>query len=442
MQWTGDRNAGFSRADPARLFAPPVMDPVYGYQAINVEAQERSPSSLLNWMRRMLRLRRQHPTLGRGTFDPIATNNRRVLAFVREDSQQQILVVANMARTAQPVSLDLQRFQGRYPVELIGNTELPVVTGDPYFLTLAPHGFFWFQLAQVSKPIVLQRPRLQGRDEPVPKLLVSAVWESLLDSHTRTLLERDALIGFLSRQRWYAAKARQAARARFADWTLLDGAPPIFLCIAEVEYGDDVVDRYALVLAAVAGEAANQVVLQRPASVLARLSGARTGVLYDGMTDPAVAKRVMDLMRAWRHDQHALGNSPHRVQLNRRTAFRLTRVRCASTFRWSSRATRACSLARSICSRCFAALQTGREPRHRSGADAGQPRRTKPASRRCWPGPSIRRPARCRPRLRWCSSRWRAGARRGSAPWTKCTTTRSGRCSSTARAPTVATAGR
>ena len=297
MQWTGDRNAGFSRADPARLFAPPVMDPVYGYQAINVEAQERSPSSLLNWMRRMLRLRRQHPTLGRGTFDPIATNNRRVLAFVREDSQQQILVVANMARTVQPVSLDLQRFQGRYPVELIGNTELPVVTGDPYFLTLAPHGFFWFQLAQVSKPIVLQRPRLQGRDEPVPKLLVSAVWESLLDSHTRTLLERDALIGFLSRQRWYAAKARQAAKARFADWTLLDGAPPIFLCIAEVEYGDDMVDRYALVLAAVAGEAANQVVLQRPASVLARLSGARTGVLYDGMTDPAVAKRVMDLMR-------------------------------------------------------------------------------------------------------------------------------------------------
>jgi maltose alpha-D-glucosyltransferase / alpha-amylase len=297
MQWTGDRNAGFSRADPARLFAPPVMDPVYGYQAINVEAQERSPSSLLNWMRRMLRLRRQHPTLGRGTFEAIATNNRRVLAFVREDAQQQILVVANMARTAQPVHLDLQRFQGRHPVELIGNTELPEVTSEPYFLTLAPHGFFWFQLAQVSKPIVLQRPRLQGRDEPVPKLLVSAVWESLLDSHTRTLLERDALIGFLSRQRWYAAKARQARRARFADWTMLDGSPPLFLCIAEVEYDQGEIDRYALVLAAVAGQAADQVVLQRPASVIARLSGARSGVLYDGMTDPAVAKRVMDMMR-------------------------------------------------------------------------------------------------------------------------------------------------
>jgi len=297
MQWTGDRNAGFSRADPARLFAPPVMDSVYGYQAINVEAQERSPSSLLNWMRRMLRLRRQHPTLGRGSFEAVATNNRRVLAFVREDAQQQILVVANMARTAQPVHLDLQRFEGRHPVELIGNTELPPVTSDPYFLTLAPHGFFWFQLAQVSKPTVLQRPRLQGRDEPIPKLLVSAVWESILDSHTRTLLERDALLGFLSRQRWYAAKARQATRARFADWTMLDGSPPLFLCIAEIEYEDGALDRYALVLAAVAGEVANQVVLQRPASVLARLSGARSGVLYDGMTDPAVATRVMELLR-------------------------------------------------------------------------------------------------------------------------------------------------
>ena len=297
MQWTGDRNAGFSRADPARLFAPPVMDPVYGYQAINVEAQERSPSSLLNWMRRMLRLRRQHPTLGRGSFDPVATDNRRVLAYLREDAQQQILVVANMARTVQPVHLDLQRFQGRHPVELIGNTELPNVTTEPYFLTLAPHGFYWFQLAQVSKPIVLQRPRLAGRDEPVPKLLVSAVWESLLDGATRALLERDALIGFLTRQRWYAAKARHATRARFADWTMMDANPPLFFCIVEVEYAGGVVDRYALVLAAVAGEMAHQVLQHRHSAILARLSGAKAGVLYDGMTDPIVANRVMDIMR-------------------------------------------------------------------------------------------------------------------------------------------------
>nr|MBA3270751.1 putative maltokinase [Acidobacteriota bacterium] len=268
-----------------------------GYQAINVEAQERSPSSLLNWMRRMLTLRRQHPTLGRGTFEAVPTDNRRVLAYLREDEQQQILVVANMARTAQPVHLDLQRFHGRHPVELIGNTELPVVTTEPYFLTLAPHGFFWFQLAPVPKPVVVQRPRHAGRDEPIPKLLVSAVWENLLDSATRTLIERDALTGFLSRQRWYAGKARHATRARFVDWALLDAVSPLFLCIAEVEYGNGGSDRYALVLATAAGADAKLVEQQLPSSILARLSGARGGVLYDGMTDPAVTNRVMDVFR-------------------------------------------------------------------------------------------------------------------------------------------------
>jgi maltose alpha-D-glucosyltransferase/alpha-amylase len=297
MQWTGDRNAGFSRADPARLFAPPVMDPVYGYQAINVEAQERSPSSLLNWMRRMLTLRRQHPTLGRGTFEPVATDNRRVLAYLREDATQQILVVANMARTAQPVHLDLHRFGGRHPVELIGNTELPPVGADPYFLTLGPHGVFWFQLSQVAKPIVLQRPRLEGRDEPVPKLLVSAEWHNLLDSATRGLIERDALRPFLLRQRWYAGKARRAKTARFVDWTLLDASPPLFLCIVEVDYEAGAADRYVVVLATAAGDHAHHIFQQRHPSVVARLSGARAGVLYDGMTDTGVATRVFAALR-------------------------------------------------------------------------------------------------------------------------------------------------
>jgi maltose alpha-D-glucosyltransferase/alpha-amylase len=297
MQWTGDRNAGFSRADPARLFAPPVMDPLYGYQAINVEAQERSPASLLNWMRRMLALRRQHPTLGRGSFEPIATDNRRVLAYLREDAQQQILVVANMARTMQPVHLDLQRFDGRHPVELIGNSELPAVTANPYFLTLGPHSFYWFQLARVAKPLVLQRPRLAGRDEPVPTLLVSAVWENLLDSATRAIIERDALPGFLSRQRWYGGKARTATRARFADWALLEADPPLFLCIVEVEYEGYEPDRYALLLATASREVAREIHAQQHSSVLARLSGAKSGVLYDGMQDPAVALRMMRVLK-------------------------------------------------------------------------------------------------------------------------------------------------
>ncbi|MGQ0736708.1 MAG: maltose alpha-D-glucosyltransferase [Acidobacteriota bacterium] len=297
MQWTGDRNAGFSRADPARLFAPPVMDPVYGYQAINVEAQERSPASLLNWMRRMLALRRQNQTLGRGSFEPVATDNRRVLAFLREYEGQQMLIVANMARTAQPVHLDLQRFQGRHPVELVGNTEFPSVSADPYRLTLGPHGFYWFQLAAAAKPIVLQRPRVAGRDEPEATLLVSAVWENLLDGHPRTLLERDALPGFLAKQRWYGGKAQTISKARFADWVLLEEDPALFLSIVEVVFDNGTIDRYGMVLATATGEAAKTIAAERHESVLARLSGARSGLLYDGMTDAAVAQRFMRVLR-------------------------------------------------------------------------------------------------------------------------------------------------
>jgi maltose alpha-D-glucosyltransferase/alpha-amylase len=297
MQWTGDRNAGFSRSDPARLFAPPIMDPLYGYQAINVEAQERSPSSLLNWMRRMLALRRQYPTFGRGTFEPLATSNRRVLAYVREDAQQQIVVVSNMARTVQPVHVDLSRFKGMHLVEIIGNTEMPPIGDDPYFLTLAPHGFYWFQLSKVAKPIMAQRPRLAGREEPVPTLLVSAVWDTLLDGHARVLLERDALTGFLARQRWYAGKARTMRRARFADWALLDTKPAVFLSLIEVEFAEGELERYLVVLATAAGDAAREIVEKYHGSVVARLSGARAGVLFDGMIDPSIAARVFLLLK-------------------------------------------------------------------------------------------------------------------------------------------------
>ena len=135
MQWTGDRNGGFSRADPARLYAPPIMDPVYGYQAINVEAQDRSPFSVLNWMRRMIGLRKQFSVFGRGTIDFMPAQNRKVLIYVRRMGEETILCVANLSRTVQPVELDLSRFKGMMPVEMVGLTEFPRI-GD---LPVLPH---------------------------------------------------------------------------------------------------------------------------------------------------------------------------------------------------------------------------------------------------------------------------------------------------------------
>jgi maltose alpha-D-glucosyltransferase/alpha-amylase len=146
MQWTGDRNAGFSRADVHALYAPLVADPVYGYQAVNVEAQERIPGSLLNWMKRLIRVRKQYPVFGRGTLDFLHPDNRRVLAYLREHEGVTILCVASLSRFAQYVELDLSRYSGRQPVELIGRVAFPRIGELPYLLTLGPHDFLWFEL--------------------------------------------------------------------------------------------------------------------------------------------------------------------------------------------------------------------------------------------------------------------------------------------------------
>jgi maltose alpha-D-glucosyltransferase/alpha-amylase len=161
MHWSPDRNAGFSRADFAQLYLPTLMDPVYGYQAVNVEAERRNPSSLLHWMRRMLEVRKQHPIFGTGAFEVIPAENPSVLAYVRsarrsaEDAESSddddlgddlVLCVNNLSRLAQPAELPLQRFEGKIPIELLGRVPFPRIGELPYFITLGPYAFYWFEL--------------------------------------------------------------------------------------------------------------------------------------------------------------------------------------------------------------------------------------------------------------------------------------------------------
>jgi maltose alpha-D-glucosyltransferase / alpha-amylase len=146
MQWTSDRNGGFSRADFAQLYLPPLMDPVYGYQAVNVEAQLRTPTSLLRWVHRFIALRKEHPVFGLGTYEPIVPSNPRVFAHIRRFEDDLVLCVHNIARSAQAVELDLSEYEGRYPVELFGRSRFPRIGELPYLLTLAPRGFYWFEL--------------------------------------------------------------------------------------------------------------------------------------------------------------------------------------------------------------------------------------------------------------------------------------------------------
>ncbi|HEY4659184.1 MAG TPA: alpha-glucosidase C-terminal domain-containing protein, partial [Gemmatimonadaceae bacterium] len=296
MQWTGDRNGGFSRADPARLFAPPIMDPVYGYPSINVEAQERALFSLLNWMKRLIGLRKQHKVFGRGTIEFLPAQNRKVLAYVRRYEDDTILCVANLARTVQPMELDLSRFRGLIPVEMLGLTEFPRIGELPYFLTLSPYGFYWFRL-QTTAPAVAARmaPELATGVPRAPALLVGAAWDTLLEGNVRTLIERDLLVPFLQRQRWFGGKARRMRAARFMDWGLLRKGPqPLFLTIVEAEYENGARERYFLPLAVSAHADARALEERAPHAILAHITGARKGTLFDAWLDDHFALTMLE----------------------------------------------------------------------------------------------------------------------------------------------------
>ncbi len=199
MQWTPDRNGGFSRADPAKLYAPMIMDPVYGYEAVNVEAQSRSLSSLLSATKRLISVRKSTLAFGRGSMTFIRPANRSVLAYVREYKGEAILCVANLSRSAQATELDLSAWKERVPLEMLGRTRFPAIGELPYMITLAPYGFYWFELQErdKSEPVT---PRAVPEFETLVVPL-NSTWVSL--ARTRGVFERDVLPGHLARTRWY-----------------------------------------------------------------------------------------------------------------------------------------------------------------------------------------------------------------------------------------------
>jgi len=317
MQWTGDRNAGFSRVDPARLFAPPIMDPVYGYQAINVEAQEQSQFSLLNWMKRLIALRKQFKVFGRGTLEFLPSANRKILSYVRRDAEESILCVANLSRTVQPVELNLSQFKGMTPVEMLGPTEFPRIGELPYFLTLPGYNFYWFRLQQAPSPITAQRvTETAAPVDTLPAFFMGVAWDTLLEGNVRTLIERESLAPFLQRQRWFAGKARVLRTARFLDWGVVRKGPdPLFLTIVEVEYEDGGRERYCLPLALVSGAAIDAVIAETPQAVLARLTGARKGIVIDAGASRAAGQALIEAF-----DQEQTVRTKRGVARARRTA--------------------------------------------------------------------------------------------------------------------------
>ncbi|MPZ18976.1 MAG: maltose alpha-D-glucosyltransferase [Luteitalea sp.] len=284
MQWTSDRNAGFSRADPARLYAPPIMDPVYGYQAINVEAQERSPFSLLAWVRRMIALRKQYKTFGRGTLEVLEPSNRKVLAYVRRYEDEVILVVSNLSPSVQPVELELPSFAGMTPVELLGQTPFPRISEIPYFLTLGPYAFYWFTLQWSSPPVLVERP-LATTSEPATlaaaSLLIGEAWDTVLDTSVRELVERKHLLAYLQRQYWFTSRLPEAERVRIVDWARLkSGREPVFFLVVEAEAVGRARLRCNVPVGLTSGEAGVAILRDHPERVIAPITGARKGVLH------------------------------------------------------------------------------------------------------------------------------------------------------------------
>ncbi|WP_043363323.1 maltose alpha-D-glucosyltransferase [Belnapia sp. F-4-1] len=295
MQWSPDRNGGFSKADPAALVLPPLQDPIYGFQAVNVEAQARDPHSLLNWMRRMLAVRKRSRAFGRGEMRLLYPANRKVLAYVREFEDDTILCVFNLSRAAQAVELDLSASAGRVPVEMLGGTSFPPIGQLPYLLTLPPYGFYWFVLA-TEKALP---PWHEPSPEPLPDLrtlVLKADVKELLGAAVRRELEQLVLPEYLPKRRWFASKGERIESIRLGAIASLPEASGAVV-MAEVEIGlPGRTERYALPLAGVedvegAGPLASQLALSRLRQVR------RVGFLTDAFADDRMPPAVLNALR-------------------------------------------------------------------------------------------------------------------------------------------------
>lgn len=298
MQWSPDRNGGFSRADPARLVLPTIMDPLYGFEVVNVEAQAADPHSLLNWTRRMLAVRRRFSAFGRGTLRFLYPGNRKVLAFLREyhsgDTEELILCISNLSRTAQAVELDLSAFTGRMPVDMVGGSVFPPVSQLPYLLTLQPYSFFWFLLAtEAQLPPWHVRP-----PESLPEfatVVIRADIAEVLQPPGRTILERESLPAWLPKRRWFAAKDQTLRATHIAYAVPLPGAKDVILAEVTAELGSGK-ERYVLPLGISWEEETSSPLPQQLALARAR-RGRRVGVLTDGFAVDALSSGVVEALR-------------------------------------------------------------------------------------------------------------------------------------------------
>jgi maltose alpha-D-glucosyltransferase/alpha-amylase len=323
MQWTSDRNAGFSKCDPARLYLPVVMDPIYGYQVVNVEAQLSDHSSLLHWTRNMIALRKLFQVFGRGTLTFLNPSNRKILAYLRELDQgdgfrETVLCVANLSRFAQPVSLDLANYAGAEPVEMLGYVRFPTITHEPYTLALAPYSFLWLELQTATAADELpsdvevstheRAPEVEAQIQPV----FASGWAEFINTGGSSILEQ-ALLNWLPRKRWFGAKTHKIQSVRVRNWvdlasdakaqdclpneSIARAAIPTALFFFDVSYFDGSPDVYQIPLAVSTDAALDEISAHQPESIIARLTTASgPAILHDATVSEAFHHALLSLI--------------------------------------------------------------------------------------------------------------------------------------------------
>jgi maltose alpha-D-glucosyltransferase/alpha-amylase len=278
MQWSADRNAGFSRANPQQLFLPTIIDPEYHYEQVNVEAQQGNQYSLLWWMKRLIAMRKRFKAFGRGTMEFLHSENRKILAYVRRYEDETILIVANLSRLVQCFELDLAEFRGMVPVELSGGTKFPVIGERPYFLNLGPFAFYWFELKREVAP------EMTTQDAP---LIGARTWDEIFATQQREALER-ALAAYLPTRRWFGSKARGISGITVRDAVELPNDAR--LAILDIEFNEGEPQSYLLPLGI--ANVRREQDQSRKVPVIARL---REGaVLYEPVQEETFATSLLD----------------------------------------------------------------------------------------------------------------------------------------------------
>ena len=295
MQWSSDRNAGFSSAAPQSLYLPVIIDPEYHYEQINVDSQLSNSASLLWWMRRLISLRKRHPVLARGSIDYLQPENHRVLAIVRRGDNEQMLVVANLSRHAQFVELDLAEFDGARPVELFGRTTFPTVTTAPYRLTLSPHSFFLLSLEAPGSEV------RGGSPDFVPDAISMKTdnLAAVFNADNRAPLEA-AITRFLPERRWFSGTAKSLTKVAISELIRIDPQSETLraaIAILDVDYVDRPSERYVLPLSVRERVERDNREGLPPAALVARLAGPKTtGVLHDAMYDAEFCSVMLEAL--------------------------------------------------------------------------------------------------------------------------------------------------